>query len=271
MDEYREDNRALWNQWAQIHPQTDFYDMQSLRDGGIALHSIEREEVGDVRGKSMLHLQCHFGRDTLSWVRLGAEVTGVDFSGEAIAMARKFSAELGIPATFIESDLYAVPDVIDKQFDIVFTSYGVLYWLPDMTRWAQVVAHCLKPGGTFYIIEYHPITDIFDDDPDVKALDIRFPYFQDDDEPHTFEATDSYADRDAKIEPQRYHLWSHTLGDIVTALLNAGLRLEYLHEFPFTTYQQLGMLLHGDDGYWRFPNNAQPIPLMFSIRATKPD
>src|SRR5919206_2445351 len=164
MNKYVESNRSLWDGWTRLHAHSEFYDLAGFKAGRSSLKDIELAEVGDVRGRSLLHLQCHFGQDTLSWARLGAEVTGVDFSTEAIRLARALNEELHIPARFIQSNIYALPDVLDERFDIVFTSYGVLAWLPDLDAWGEIVARYLKPGGFFYIVENHPLTGMVSDD-----------------------------------------------------------------------------------------------------------
>ena len=161
MDERLRTNRASWNERTPVHAASDFYDVESFKSGRITLNDIERREVGDVSGKTLLHLQCHFGLDTMSWARLGAKATGVDFSGAAIELARSLNDELGLDARFICSNVYDLPEVLDEQFDVVFTSYGVLVWLPDVKRWTEVVYNHLKPGGVFYIVEFHPFTDVF--------------------------------------------------------------------------------------------------------------
>ncbi|MCZ7544594.1 MAG: class I SAM-dependent methyltransferase [Anaerolineae bacterium] len=159
MDErdYMESNRALWDEWTGIHAKSAFYDLEGFKAGRLSLDRVAREGLGDVTGKRLLHLQCHFGMDTLSWARLGAEVTGVDFSEKAIALARALSAELSIPARFVCANIYDLPAALDGAFDIVFTSGGVLYWLPDLVRWAEIVAHYLRPGGTFFLADSHPL------------------------------------------------------------------------------------------------------------------
>jgi 2-polyprenyl-3-methyl-5-hydroxy-6-metoxy-1,4-benzoquinol methylase len=149
MNQYTHANRILWNAWTKIHEKSQFYDIQAFKAGGNTLKSIELDELGDVRGSSLLHLQCHFGQDTLSWARLGAQVTGVDLSDEAISLARSLAGELGLKARFVCSDLYELPQVLKEQFDIVFTSYGVLAWLSDLPRWAGIIANFIKPGGYF--------------------------------------------------------------------------------------------------------------------------
>jgi len=161
MDEYLAANRALWDEWTAIHETSSFYDLEAFKAGGSRLRDYEVDEVGDVTGKSLLHLQCHFGIDTLSWARLGARVTGADFSDRAIELGRSLAAELRLDATFVRSDLYDLPSVLDGQFDVVYTSRGVLGWLPDLGRWAGVVAHFLRPGGVFYMTEIHPVAQAF--------------------------------------------------------------------------------------------------------------
>ena len=178
MDDYLKANRENWNERTPIHARSEFYDVEGFKAGRSTLTSIELEEVGEVAGRSLLHLQCHFGLDTMSWARLGAKVTGVDFSDQAIALARSLSKETGIEADFVLSDIYELPDVLDEQYDIVFTSFGVLNWLPDLKKWAQVIARFLKPGGTFYIVEFHPFADVFDEESDAVELRLHYPYFQ---------------------------------------------------------------------------------------------
>ena len=160
-----EANRRLWEAWTEVHAAGDFYDLEGFRAGGVRLRNEEIAAVGDVRGKTLLHLQCHFGIDTLSWARLGARVTGADFSPAAIRLAREIAADIGIEdARFVESNLYDLPANLDGEFDVVYTSRGVLGWLPDIRAWAGVVAHFLAPGGTFFITEAHPVLQVFETD-----------------------------------------------------------------------------------------------------------
>lgn len=176
MDPFVRGNQQLWEEWADINYQSQGYDMAGFKAAPDSLRALEREGVGDVAGKSLLHLQCHFGKDTLRWALLGATVTGIDFSAKAITYARELAAEMQIPARFIQTDLYALPDVLDEQFDVVFTSYGVLGWLPDLDRWGAIVGRYLKPGGIVFIVEAHPTMLIFDD---TGPLDLRvkYPYY----------------------------------------------------------------------------------------------
>jgi ubiquinone/menaquinone biosynthesis C-methylase UbiE len=157
------ENEALWDAWTDIHEASEFYDLEGFRRGGIRLRDEEVAAVGDVQGKALLHLQCHFGIDTLSWARLGAKVTGADFSQKAVDLAQRLAADIGVAdARFIRSDLYELPGVLDEQFDVVYTSRGVIGWLPDIRRWANVVARFTAPGGLFYITEIHPVAQAFE-------------------------------------------------------------------------------------------------------------
>ena len=264
-----EANRRHWDELVPIHAESQFYDVASFKQGQSKLKPVELEELGDVQGKSLLHLQCHFGLDTLSWAREGAIVTGVDFSERAIATARKLAAETGISARFIEADIYELPERLEGQFDIVFTSYGVLCWLPDIRRWAQVAGRFVRPGGTFYMVEYHPFAGVFDDAADVTGLHVRYPYFPSD-KPLRFEDDGTYADRSAKVEHRVMYDWPHPMGDIVTALIQAGLRIQFLHEFPFTTDVFSPLMKEKEDGSVRLREHDGSVPLLFSIKATRP-
>lgn len=271
MDEYRNSNLELWNNWAEINAASDSYDVASFKQGKRSLHSLELEEVGDVAGKTLLHLQCHFGKDTLSWAQLGATVTGVDFSDTAIALARSLSKEMNIPATFVQSDLFALPDVLQGQFDVVYTSYGAISWLNDIQRWAQIASHFLKPGGTFYVAEFHPFAFVLDNKEGDTNLHISYPYRSALDTPLRFETKGNYADPSSEYTGVEY-TWNHTLGDIVTSLIDAGLRIEFLHEHHFSVEGTMWKgLVKSEDGYYRFsdPLQRDGIPLLFSIRAIK--
>ena len=272
MDEALRRNRELWDAWTKIHLGSDFYDVASFRNGErpIRVADYERDEVGGVEGRTLLHLQCHFGLDTLSWARLGATVTGIDFSDEAVAAARALAAELRIPATFVQSDLYALPDVLDQQFDIVYTSCGVLGWLPDIGGWGRVAAQFVRPGGFLYITEVHPVTQVFaDEGVEPGELRLAYPYWSHD-EPLRFEVKGSYADREASTAGLVEYGWDHSLGEIVTSLADAGLRLDFLHEFDFVRWP-VPFLVEGDDGRYRLPEGSKgSLPLFFSLKATKP-
>jgi SAM-dependent methyltransferase len=267
MNEYLQVNQNLWDKWTPIHVKSEFYDVAGFKAGRCSLLDVDVAEIGDVAGQSLLHLQCHFGQDTLSWSRRGATVTGVDFSTNAIAQAKKLAAECDLDGRFICCNLYDLGDHLDETFDIVFTSAGVLLWLPDLHQWAQLIARYLKPGGTFYIREFHPVVYMLDEDEKSDKLAFRWPYFNTG-QPMKDTVEGSYADPDADIKAECYD-WACSMGEVVTELINAGLQIEFLHEFNYCECQLIPQLKQGDDGKWRYNDLPGGLPLMFSIRAVK--
>lgn len=265
MNEYIEANRRNWDDRVSIHMASDFYNVASFEAGRSTLMPIEREELGDVRGKTLLHLQCHFGMDTLSWAREGAIVTGVDFSGAAIEAARSLAREAQIEARFIETDVYKLPEVLSGSFDIVFASYGVLCWLPDLAAWFKITADFLKPGGLFYIIDAHPITDMLDD----EEIRLAFPYLGA--EPLSFESAATYTDQQTDLAHKQTYQFAHGLGEIVSAAIDAGMEVEFLHEFTHGFFPRLPEMRKREDGYYELPNgNPLQLPFMFSLKARRP-
>jgi SAM-dependent methyltransferase len=268
MDPYLSANQALWNQWTPYNVTSAFYDVESFKAGRQTLDPIALAEVGDVRGKSLLHLQCHFGLDTLSWARGGATVTGVDFSHQAISAARRLASDIGIDATFVHSNVYDLPQHLSGQFDVVFTSHGVLGWLPDLKKWAQVIVHFLAPGGLFFIVEAHPVLMMFDDRRDDTELRILYPYFHQP-MPLQQEEKGCYAVPEAPVHGTAYY-WFHSLADILGALLRAGLRLLSFAEYPYMAWAFFPWMERRPDRYWQLPPGKGEIPLMFSLKATRP-
>jgi SAM-dependent methyltransferase len=267
MDEYLRANRKRWDRLTSEHEQSAFYDLAGFKAGKDRLRSIELSELGDVAGKTLLHLQCHFGMDTLAWARRGAIVSGVDFSPEAIALARSISQELDIPAHFYCSDIYELPHLLSEEFDIVFTSYGVLHGLPDLTRWGELIAGYLKPGGIFYIVEDHPMFRVFRAKP-AGEFKAERSYFHSE-EPQRIEEGGSYATEE-KGERSAYYVWDHALGDVINALVNAGLQIEFLHEFSYAARAKFPFMVQGEDGWWRLPPDQHgTIPFLFSLQARK--
>jgi len=274
LDRYTQANKELWNDWADIHVGSRFYDVEGFKAGACALRPLEVEELGDVTGKSLLHLQCHFGLDTLSWARRGARVTGIDLSDHAIDAARGLAAELGIDATFVCAPLYELEDVLEGEFDIVFTSYGAIEWLPDLDRWARIAARYLKPGGTFYMAEIDPFAQILDEvTPDSGDIAVVHSYFPG--EPVRDETEGTYADYDARVEHNVCYSWQHDFEAVFSALTGAGLGIEYLHEFPFSVAPFWSRMTKADDGWWYLPGadgsgRREDLPFIYSIKATKP-
>lgn len=258
-------NRQLWDQWTRAHETSDFYNVDAFRRGESTLCSIELDEIGrEVADRDLLHLQCHFGLDTLSWARKGARVTGVDLSAEAMELANRLSRELEIPGRFLCSDVLELDSVLDDTFDIVFTSYGVLDWLPDLDRWARLIHHFLRPGGTFYMVEFHPLAAALSDD----GRSLAYPYFPHR-EPLRMVEKGSYAAPDADMEGELF-VWSHSLSEIITALLGQGLQLEHFHEFPWSPYDCFPFTEEVEKGRAIVPGLEGKIPLTYSLRARKP-
>jgi SAM-dependent methyltransferase len=260
-----EANRRQWDERTAIHLASRFYDVDGFKAGRCTLTRIELEELGEVAGRRLLHLQCHFGLDTLSWARRGARVTGVDFSPVSIRVARDLAAELGLRARFVQSDIYELQDHLTGRFDIIFTSYGVLVWLPDLTKWAETIAHFLAEEGVFYLVEEHPAGAILaEEEGRIVAAE---PYFDTGPVECPGEGG-TYADPAAKLTSGPAYEWQHPLSDVINALLGAGLRLEFLHEFPFDGWQRLPSMVRREDGFWSLPGRSD-LPFLFSLRARK--
>lgn len=265
MEAHIETNRALWNELVGVHVQApNSYDIETFRAGRETLKPIELEEVGDVGGKRLLHLQCHFGMDTISWARHGATAVGADFSPEAIALARQLSAETNTRADFVCSNLYELPQHLEGEFDIVITSYGVLCWLPDLDAWGKVINHFLAPGGFFYIVEQHPVGGMFSErEGELVASESYF------DKGPVEETSDgSYADRTAVLQNKTSYQWQHPLSEIINALTTNGLHIELLHEFPFCMFRWLPSMEKSEDGWYRVPGRDD-LPFLFSLKASK--
>lgn len=266
MERFFKTNVKRWNELVEIHARSDYYDLEGFKAGKLSLHDIEREALGDVSGKSLLHLQCQFGLDTLSWARLGATVTGVDFSDRAIKFAESLSRELNIHARFICSNIYDLPKALDESFDIVYTSYGVLCWLPKIDEWAQIISKYLRSGGIFLVVDFHPLAWIFDSD-DLTELKVKYSYFHSE-EPYLFQREGTYAEPEANVKNKTYYEWQHSLSDIMNALIRAGLRIQSIKEYPYSI-DRLFYFMREQMEYWRFTSSRYDIPLMFSVKATK--
>lgn len=273
LDDYLKANLASWDEVVALHVGSELYDVPGFKAGRTALSEIELVELGPLvgEGTTLLHLQCHFGLDTLSWARRGAVVTGADFSGEAVAAARALAAEVGLSAraTFVQSDVARLPDVLSGRYDVVFTSWGALIWLGDLERWAQVIDHFLAPGGTFYLAEFHPYAFLLADDAAPDSLRIGYPYFQYG-VPQRFDEDGDYAVTDAKLEHTVTFEWLHGFGEIIDPLLRRGLRLDFLHEFPYTIPGLTFSFLEKDDrGMLRVKGRHDDFPLSFTLKMTK--
>lgn len=261
---YFETNKATWNQKVAIHAQSEMYDMESFKAGKSSLMPYELNALGDVSGKRLLHLQCHFGQDTLSWSRMGAKATGVDISDEAIKLAKQLNTELHLDADFVCSNVLDTSKHVSETFDIVFTSYGTIGWLPDLKPWGQMIAERLKPGGTFYIVEFHPILWMFDYTSGKPEM--KYHYNQDEVIYEEYEGTYSDTDKASQMVSKEYG-WNHGLGDVINALTQAGLTIEYLKEHDESPYNVFPDLEKGDNGMYTMKD--QLFPMIFEIKAKK--
>lgn len=260
-------NRANWDERVAIHVKSDFYGVDAFLAGGDPLRGrpFEPEEMGDVTGKSLIHLQCHFGLDTLAWARRGATVVGLDFSQPAVEQARELAARAGLDAEFVQSDVYdAVKALGGRQFDIVYTGRGALVWLPDITRWAQVVSALTRPGGVLYLSEFHPFEEILSDN---DGLVVQYDYFHT--EPIVWNEPGTYVEVEAETTNNLTYQWVHPLGEVVSAVAAEGFRVEFLHEFDFTGYRRWPFLEKTADEVYRLPDGMPSIPLAYSLKATK--
>ncbi|MAC75186.1 MAG: SAM-dependent methyltransferase [Phycisphaerae bacterium] len=264
--EHLQANRAMWDERVPIHAESDLYDVPGFLAGSSRLCDFEVTELGPVEGRSLLHLQCHFGLDTLSWARAGADVTGVDFSEPAIRVARDLAGRTGLDACFEVCDVHEAGSRLGRRFDIVYTGRGALCWLPDLRTWAAEIADLLEPGGRFYMPEFHPFTDVFHD----ERLEVTESYF-DGGRPYRDETPGTYTDPDAETRHNLNFTWTHPVSEVITTLVRAGLVLDSFHEHDFTVFPRFTALRKADDGdIHRFPDGHPRLPLMYSILMHKP-
>ncbi|MGH9294507.1 MAG: class I SAM-dependent methyltransferase [Acidimicrobiales bacterium] len=256
-------NQANWDERVRVHKTSSFYDVEEFLAGADHLHGFEADELGEVKGRRLVHLQCHFGLDSLSLARRGAAVTGLDFSAPAIAEARRLADCIGIRARFVESELYGAVSALGETYEVVYTGKGALNWLPDLPAWAEVVAALLEPGGFLYLSEYHPFVWMMAED----SFELQYSYFNAG--PLLDDSQGTYTDPKAILENTRTVEWAHPLSDVVSAVIGSGLRLDFLHEHRDCTYQRFSFMEgHGPRDY-RLPASMVELPFMYSIRATR--
>lgn len=259
---YIEINRQSWNNRVEAHLKSKFYDVESFLKGKTSLNSIELDLLCDVKGKSILHLQCHFGQDTISLSRLGADVTGVDLSDKAIESAKKLTTETNSKTNFICCDIYDLPNHLDKQFDIIFTSYGTIGWLPDLDKWAKIISQFLKPNGKFVFVEFHPVVWMFDD----NFEKVGYNYFKADAIVETENGT--YADKSADIVLETVS-WNHSLSEVLGCLLKNGLEINSFEEYDYSPYNCFNKTIEFEKGKYRIGHLGNKIPMVYSIVARK--
>lgn len=261
--ESEEINRLHWDEVAPVHGKS--YELESLLGGGHHLDPVQVAELGDLHGKKVLHLQCHIGTDTLSLARLGADVTGIDISGESLKVARQLTERTGLKARFVQVPLFDLQNVLHEKFDMIYTSIGVLCWVSDIRLWAELVAGYLKPEGTFYLMESHPFMNVFDDER--TGLHVKHRYFMNGEATHWPGNWPDYSDENYTVKsPTVEFQW--TMSDVISSLADAGLKIEFVHEFDFLHWKGLESMERCKDGYWRLPEPLNRIPVLFSLKAT---
>jgi SAM-dependent methyltransferase len=259
---YIEVNKQSWNSRVESHLKSDFYDLEGFLKGNTSLNSIELELLGDIKGKSILHLQCHFGQDTISLARLGANATGVDLSDKAIDSANKLAKEANTSALFICCDIYDLPNHLNQKFDIVFTSYGAIPWLPDLDKWAKLISGFLNPNGKLVFAEFHPVVWMFDD----NFEKIGYNYFNSGAIIETQEGT--YADKNAPIQLE-YVCWNHGMSEVINSLIKNGLEINSLNEYDYSPYNCFNNTIEFEPKKYRIKHLDNKIPMVYSIVATK--
>ncbi|WP_294263720.1 class I SAM-dependent methyltransferase [uncultured Chryseobacterium sp.] len=262
MENYLDINRNSWNAKVEPHLKSDFYFVDEFLKGRTSLNSIELELLGNVQNKSILHLQCHLGQDSISLARLGAKVTGIDLSDKAIEAAGDLARKAQTDTEFICTDLYNLPNILDRKFDIVFTSYGTIGWLPDLRKWAEIISRFLKPEGKFVMAEFHPVVWMFDDD----FKGIKYNYFNEKPIIETYEGT--YADQSADLV-QEYVMWNHSLADVLQNLIQNQMQIMHFKEFDWSPYPCFRHVDEFEKGKWRIPQLGNKIPLVYAVEAIK--
>lgn len=261
-EDYININKNSWNNRTEIHLHSEFYDMEGFKQGKTSLNPIELDLLGNIKGKKVLHLQCHFGQDTISLARMGAIATGIDLSDKAIDTARELAESIDQDVRFICCNIYDLKDHLEEQFDIVFTSYGTITWLPDMNQWADIVQHFLKPGGKFILIEFHPVVWMFDD----AFEKVGYNYFNSG--PIVETETGTYADRGANI-CQTYVGWNHSMSEVLQSLLDQNLQIQNFQEYDYSPYNIFNNGEEFEPNKFRVSHMANKIPLVYSVVAEK--
>lgn len=270
LDEYRAANYRNWESRVPVHAGSQTYDLAGLASDPERLTGVvayDHPWLGDLTGLDVVHLQCHIGSDTLSLARLGGRMTGVDFSPSALAVARDLAATAGVDIHYVESEVYAVPDVLGADFDLVYTGVGALNWLPDIAGWAQVVAGLLRPGGRLYVRDGHPMLFTLYGGGDDDTLRVSLPYFEG---PAQYWSSDeTYTDGPAIGSPEQFE-WNHGIGETVQAVIDAGLRVTALREHTELEWRGLPQMVEGADGKFRLPEKVERLPVMFTLEARRP-
>lgn len=260
--EYFDVNKASWNQRAEVHFDSEFYDLESFVQGRSSLQSIELQHLGNIEGLKILHPMCHFGQDSLSLARMGATVTGADLSDRAIEKAKELAKQISVPATFINCNYYDLPNHLTGKFDILYSSYGVIGWLPDLTKWAEIAFQFTKKGGRLLLVEFHPFVWMYDD----EFKKIQYSYFNDE----LIKTEDaSYTDKESHHKNE-FISWNHPLSEVITALLSAGFKISALQEYNYSPYNCFSNTYEFEKGKYRIQNFDDKVPYVYAIEAISP-
>ncbi|MBL4705099.1 MAG: class I SAM-dependent methyltransferase [Flavobacteriales bacterium] len=260
--DYFKANKELWDAKTNTHITSDFYNLSEFKQTKNSLKHVELTELPKLKGKAVLHLQCHFGQDSISLAQLGANVTAIDLSPNAIKVARELAKDVAVSVNFIESNVYDIDQTVQGEFDLIFASYGTICWLPDLDKWAKLIAEKLKPGGQFYFVEFHPFLDTLDD----EYRQFGYPYFNE--SVLAIETEGTYTDRNSGSKQTEY-LWNHSISEVLNALINQGLSIDFFNEFPYTVWPCFPGLTKIGDEKWTFEHLETSIPMMYSLLATK--
>lgn len=261
-ENYKQINKDSWNRRTDFHVQSEFYDLKGFLNGNTSLNPIELKLLGDIQNKSVLHLQCHFGLDSLSLSQMGAEVVGVDLSDNAIRIAQDLAQQTNSTAKFVCCDIYDLPQYLSQKFDIVFASYGTIGWLPDLNKWADIISHFLKPNGKFVFVEFHPVVWMFDD----NFEKVGYNYFNTG--PIIETEAGTYADRSADLN-QQYICWNHSLSEVIGSLLQKGFCISSFEEYDYSPYDCFQHTVELEPKKFRIKHLDNKIPMLYSIVAEK--
>lgn len=259
--EQLEANRRSWNHRVGIHQESSFYQLDEFIKGKTSLNEIDLQILGNIKGKQILHPMCHFGMDSLSMVRMGAEVSGFDLSDKAVEKANELGKKLKLNASFVACDYYDFPKHIHQKFDLIYLSYGVIGWLPDLTKWAKLAYDALKLNGELILIEFHPFVWMYDDD----FKNIQYNYFNDG-VIHTQEA--SYTEKDS-TDKQAFYSWNHSLSEVLTSLINAGFSISKFEEYDYSPYDCFKNTYEFENGKFRIKTFQDRAPLVYALVASK--
>ncbi|NOR44810.1 MAG: methyltransferase domain-containing protein [Candidatus Delongbacteria bacterium] len=265
MNKYIESNKKNWNERVEIHKKSKFYDVEGFLKGKSSLKSLELAELGDVKGKKILHLQCHFGMDSISLSRMGAEVTGADFSSNAIELARELAEKTGSNTRFICANVLELNYQLKGQYDIVYASYGVFCWIDDLNKWFEIASHFLKPGGELIILDGHPSNNLYEYNEEKKDIEIIGPYFNN--KAHRYEELYTYTDGNVKMENHVEYEWAHPVSEFIMAAVNNGLNITSFKESPLCGWERYPNMKKKDEEYWVL--EGKDLPFIFSMKCVK--